>query len=175
MTDGAGTRDLPLFFFGTLMDVDVLAQILARSVDPGELVSAVLPRHRRCAVRDRVYPVIRPAVGGGGVEGVLFAPRSAEERARIDHFEVGEYESRPRRVIVGRRTTNALVYVDLEGTFEPLSTPWSFADWRRDHKADYLRACQCWMADYRGATVSVPARPWRAAWSGRRLGPSRAG
>ncbi|MFW5680731.1 MAG: gamma-glutamylcyclotransferase family protein [Pseudomonadota bacterium] len=158
---------LPFFFFGTLMDADVLGRVVARPVVESELAPAMLWGHRRYAVRGAVYPVIRQE-RASHVPGVLFQPRSMDERLRIDHFEAGEYEARPRRVQAGARLTNALVYLDLEGVFELATAPWSFERWQAAEKPAYLARCDSWMADY------VPPRSGLSRPAGSSLG-GRAG
>ncbi len=138
---------LPYFFFGTLMDGDVLARVLARPVAPTELTPALLWGHRRHAVLGTVYPMLRPDPSGH-VAGVVFHPAQAEERARIDHFEADEYVAAPHRVQIGTRLGTALVYVGLDGVLRPAAAGWCLATWRASHKADYLRRCDGWMADY---------------------------
>ena len=73
---------MALFFYGTLMDVDVVAKVLARPFAERELVPAFLRGWRRLAVRNASYPVILPDPASR-VEGRLLArpasvPRSAE-------------------------------------------------------------------------------------------------
>ncbi len=152
---------LPFFFFGTLMDADVLARVLQRPIaGAAELAPALLWGYRRLAVANAVYPVLRPD-RASHVGGVLFQPRDADERARIDHFEADEYVARPHAVQAGARLAAALVYLDEAGVFAPLGEPWSLATWQERHKASYLARCEVWMADYvpPERPLSAPADP----------------
>lgn len=146
---GGGTR-LPLFFFGTLMDGDVLARVLDRHVQDPELAPALLWGYRRHAVVGAPYPVIRPDADRH-VRGVLFRPRSDDERGRIAHFESEEYEARRVRVQVGTRLAEALAYRDIDGVFELSDEAWCLERFGRVDKPGYLAACGGWMADYAGA------------------------
>ncbi|MEO1091330.1 MAG: gamma-glutamylcyclotransferase family protein [Pseudomonadota bacterium] len=141
------TVGLPYFFFGTLLDADVLSIVLGRPIEPSEYHTAVLRDHQRLAVADVVYPVLR-AAPGQDVPGALFSCRSLEEQRRIDHFESGEYETS--KVWVRRRTclVEALVHTDFDGVFQLLHAPWSLADWQIAHKRRYLQLCHGWMSDY---------------------------
>lgn len=141
----------PLFFFGTLMDVDVLARVLGRPVDGRELEPAMLWGFRRHRVRHAPYPVIRRH-GDGYVQGCLFRPASTDERCRVDHFESGEYAADTVQVQAGPRMIDALCYLDLEGVFEIAAADWSLSEFRRADKAAYLADCERWMATYAALT-----------------------
>ena len=50
----------PLFFFGTLMDLDVLTYLLERPVDLDDLCPAAITGFRRVRVLGAGYPVLTP-------------------------------------------------------------------------------------------------------------------
>jgi len=145
------TPTLPMFFFGTLMDRDVLGRVLARAVATHELVDAWLWGYRRHAARNAPYPVLRRHAECH-VRGWLFQPRSTDERARIDHFEAGEYAPQLLRVQHGTRMMPALCYLDLDDVFDVGDEDWSLHRFQVAHKAQYLRACDHWMASYAALT-----------------------
>src|SRR3954451_21868760 len=60
----------PLFFFGALMDLDVLAYLLERPVDLDDLQPATIAGFRRVRAAGASYPVLVPEAGGK-VEGRL--------------------------------------------------------------------------------------------------------
>ncbi len=138
---------LPFFFFGTLMDVDVLSRVVARKVAPAELAEGWLWGYRRHAARNAPYPVLRPHAACH-VRGWLFQPRNPDERARVDHFESEEYEPAVMRVQYGTRMVAALCYVDLADVFDVLDEDWSLHHFQTVEKPTYLEACDRWMADY---------------------------
>ena len=138
---------VPFFFFGTLMDIDVLARVVGRRVRPSEFEPALLWGQRRHQVRNAPYPVLRPH-RDSHVRGVLFQPRSWDERLRVDHFESGEYEADILRVQAGTRMVDALCYLDLADVFEVEPQDWSLHHFRAVVKPDYLAQCDAWMADY---------------------------
>ena len=89
----------PLFFFGTLTDLDVLAYVLERPIDLDDLVA----RHPR-----RAIAVCRPRASAtrcscadpcGAVEGRLLRRATRRDIARINHFESGEYRAELHAVV----------------------------------------------------------------------------
>jgi gamma-glutamylcyclotransferase (GGCT)/AIG2-like uncharacterized protein YtfP len=138
----------PLFFFGTLMDLDVLAYLLERPIDVDDLQPASLAGFRRVRAAGASYPVLVPQEGGA-VEGRLLRRASAADIARINHYESGEYlaELRHVRAADGREVA-AWLYLGLDH-LSPSGEPWSLAGWQRRHKAGFFAACDGWMADFR--------------------------
>jgi hypothetical protein len=136
------------FFFGTLMDRDVLEQALGRVVPDSEIVPARLYGWRRVRTARAPYPTLMRAPGGE-VEGILLRRVSRRDEARIRHFEDEEYAERWLTVhVAGESPVSARVFFacpDLGVT----ERPWSLEDWQRAHKADYLEACRAWMEEFR--------------------------
>ena len=147
MAEPLSTPGLPFFFFGTLMDQDVLSRVVARPVDDAELGAAWLWGYRRHAARNAPYPVLRPHPACH-VKGHLFQPRSADERARVDHFEADEYAPELLRVQHGTRMVTVNCYLDLDDVFDVVDEDWSLHWFQSVEKPRYLRACDGWMADY---------------------------
>lgn len=134
------------FFFGTLMDRDVLTQVLDRPVADVELRAARLPGYRRVATAKEAYPMLVPDAAGA-VEGVLLRRPSARDEVRIRHFEEDEFADR--RVTVelldGRRIP-ARAFFAVED-LEAAPHGWDFGTWARNDKARYLQRCRDWMHD----------------------------
>jgi hypothetical protein len=147
MAEPASTPGLPFFFFGTLMDIDVLSRVIARPVVRAELDEALLWGYRRHAARNAPYPVLRPH-RARHVKGWLFQPQSLDERARIDHFEAEEYVPAIRRVQQGTRMVAVNCYLDLDDAFDVVDEDWSLHWFQQVEKPRYLGACDGWMADY---------------------------
>lgn len=134
------------FFFGTLMDRDVLATVLDRPVASGELSEARLHGYRRVRAANVSYPVLTSAPGSV-VRGTLFRPRSIRDDVRIRHFEDEEYVER--WVIArlpGRRRLPARVFFALE-VMGSTNQAWNLAEWAPEHKAAFLEQCREWMRD----------------------------
>jgi hypothetical protein len=143
------------FFFGTLMDRDVLATVLDRPIAREEMASAWLHDHRRVRAAQASYPLLVPSPGVV-VSGMVFRPRHAGDDVRIRHFEGEEYAARWLNVHLacGRRRA-ARVFFGVEA-LQPTEEPWDLAAWTRAHKAAFLEQCREWMCDC-PACGSAPA------------------
>jgi hypothetical protein len=137
----------PLFFFGTLMDLDVLAYVLARPVDVADLVPAVIAGFRRVGARAGSYPLLVPSPGGI-LQGSLLRRASRRDIARINHYESGEYRAELHAVADGQGQERAAwVYLGLHH-LEATGEGWDLAAWQRRHKSAFFAACDGWMADF---------------------------
>ncbi len=136
----------PIFFFGTLMDRDVLAHLLGRPVAAGELRPVVLHGFRRVAARNASYPVLLPDPEGR-VEGVLFLA-GAEDVRRINHYECDEYRAELHhvRTAAGEKVA-AWLFLGRETVMEAGDRPWDLATWVRRHKAAFFARIDEWMED----------------------------
>lgn len=129
---------LPLFFFGTLMDAEVLGLVIGRRVGEGDLEPARLAGFRRVQAMGASYPVLVPDPAGL-VEGRLFRGATAAERARLDAYEGEAYRLGPVTVEdAAGRTVGALAYLAVPGRIAPSPEPWELGDWQARHKAAYL-------------------------------------
>ncbi len=137
----------PLFFFGTLMDRDVLTYVLGRPVDVEDLAIATLDGFRRVQVLGRSYPMLVPGPAGC-VQGRLFLRATARDIRRINHFESGEYHADRRFVRDAAGADHwAWLYVAQEGALVPSEAPWTLEVWTERHKAGFFADCDGWMAD----------------------------
>jgi hypothetical protein len=151
----------PVFFFGTLTDLDVLAHVLGRPLDLDDLEPATLDGHRRVRARDASYPLLIAApFGAAAVPGLLLRRASRRDIARVNHFESGEYraELRPVRALRDGTTRRAWLYVALEG-LAPTDEAWDLEAWRALHKRDFFAACDGWMADCPSLADALDPRP----------------
>jgi hypothetical protein len=139
----------PLFFFGTLMDLDILTYVLRRPLAMDALEPATLAGFRRVCAREASYPVlISDALGA--VEGVLLHAPTPRDIERINHFESGEYRAELHEVHgVGGRRMEAWLFAALEEELSATDQPWDLASWVGDHKAEFFARCDVWMADCR--------------------------
>jgi hypothetical protein len=137
---------LPFFFFGTLMDRDVLEIVLGRRVGENELAPARLTGYRRVRTAMQPYPMLRPD-RDGVVEGMLLTEPSARDEARILHFEDEEYVAR--RTTVRSASDQALQARVFYALAEMGATeePWDPDNWASRHKSAFLRQCHEWMRD----------------------------
>src|SRR4030095_11556766 len=87
------------FFYGTLLDHDVMALVIGRRLPPSAFVPALLKGH----VRRRAKGVGHPVVGrdrGGEVEGVVVGGLSKRDVERLSAFEGPRYRIAPLKVTV---------------------------------------------------------------------------
>ncbi len=136
------------FFYGTLMDKDVLARVVGRPVPPARMEAAVVEGYRRLYVAGAWYPMLVPAPGGR-VEGRLVSAIDARAAARIAQFESDAYALEALPVRAARRgAVRALTFMARPGVVAA-SEEWDLASWRRCHKRTYLRLVGDWMAGSR--------------------------
>ena len=132
------------FFFGTLMDPDVLQLVLGRKVSDADLASARLHGWRRVRTAREPYPtLVRDP--SGVVEGICLLRAGRGDERRIRHFENEEYAERWMTVQAERGgPVRARVFFAAPelGTTEEL---WTLEGWRRAHKSVYLEECRAWM------------------------------
>ncbi|KAF2403046.1 hypothetical protein EJ06DRAFT_528011 [Trichodelitschia bisporula] len=110
------------FFYGTLMDPDVLHRVchgprLPNSTTSNTLTTrpALLPAHRRRRVRHADYPAVTPNPDST-VCGTLVVGLTDGDMWRLDLFEGGEYSRRPVKVrpIISGDMDNPWAEADLE-------------------------------------------------------------
>jgi hypothetical protein len=172
--EAASRTVMTYFFFGTLMDLDVLATVLDRPLAGGELSQAWLRGYRRVRAATASYPVLVPAAGLL-VGGVLFHPRSDRDEVRIRHFEDEEYiDLWLMAQLPGGRRLPARVFFSLEA-LGGTDHPWNLGEWAHEHKAAFLEQCREWMRDCPecepDATVDLGLEAKVAGW--RRGPPNR--
>ena len=137
----------PLFFFGTLMDLDVLTYLLERPVDVADLRPATIQGFRRARAAGASYPVLVPEPGSQ-VDGRLLRRATARDIARINHYESGEYRAELRHVVTeDGAETAAWLYLALEH-LAAADAHWSLTEWQAEHKAAFFAACDGWMSDF---------------------------
>lgn len=138
---------MAFFFFGTLMDRDVLEQVLDRKVSDRDVAAARLHGYRRVRAAHEPYPVLVPDPAADPVPGLLLLRASVRDEVRISHFEEDEYVEHWVTVELDAggvvRARAFFAAADLGATDQP----WDPAAWAREHKARYLDLCREWMRD----------------------------
>ena len=81
------------FFYGTLIDPEILQAVLQRSVDPIRREKAVLKGYRRVYRRGTSYPVIL-ADTSAQVEGIVVSALTTRDIMLLTMYEGEEYEIR---------------------------------------------------------------------------------
>ncbi|HEX2477772.1 MAG TPA: gamma-glutamylcyclotransferase family protein [Geminicoccaceae bacterium] len=134
------------FFFGTLMDRDVLAMVLDRPLARAETIPAWLHDYRRVRALTVSYPLLVPAPGVV-VAGVVFRPKDDRDDVRIRHFEGEEYAARWLNVRPARGRRRAARVFFAAAALQASEEPWDLAAWTSAHKAAFLEQCREWMCD----------------------------
>jgi gamma-glutamylcyclotransferase (GGCT)/AIG2-like uncharacterized protein YtfP len=135
------------FFYGTLMDLDVLARVLGRRMLGVALEPATVTGYRRVYARGAWYPVLVPQPGGI-VEGRLLRGVNATDARRLARFEGEQYGlCRLDVVTVRRGRIRAWAFLPRPELAVIGGEPWTFDDWRRRFKPRYLTRVEGWMAE----------------------------
>lgn len=130
----------PYFFFGTLMDVELLARVAGEPVESGQIVPAEIAGFRRTGVKGRSYPILvkRP---GGRVAGILVFGLSLRAGKRLDTYEGINYALKPVTVRAGRWSIAARYYtfVGAKSGLRSDGRLWVLERWRRRWKRRAMR------------------------------------
>lgn len=130
----------PHFFFGTLMDVELLARVAGEPVAEHQIVPAEIAGFRRTGVVGRSYPILveRP---GGRVAGILVFGLSRRARKRLDIYEGKNYRLTPVNVTAGRWSVAAQYYafVGAQSGLRSDRLDWRLDRWRRRWKRRAMR------------------------------------
>jgi Gamma-glutamyl cyclotransferase, AIG2-like len=127
------------FFYGTLMDPDLLSGVLGRRIAPSALISALLRGYRRSAVRGANYPVV-VRDEGAWVEGMVLSGVTIAERDHLVRYEgenyvlacaLAEFPERPPEPV--------LFFEPRPGAVAATGEPWSLARWRLRDKSSAMK------------------------------------
>lgn len=144
----------PLFVFGTLLDAEVLGEVLGESRAAGEAKlqgrtspvrtrSAHLAGYSAVVLTGQHYPVLRQSPGDR-VPGQLLDGLTREHWRRLVWFEGSQYDVDHCRIDVGTTTIDARVFASENRTLTT-DAPWRLDHWQKTHKADYLVRARLWM------------------------------
>ncbi len=126
------------FFYGSLMDVDILSAVAGERIPPARLISARLVGYERLSARHDVFPIIVEDPGAN-IEGVLVIGLSSTAVRRLARYEGSGYVAAKRRVISAKGPCDAYVFISIRPG-RSSGKPWDFESWRRRHKRRLLRA-----------------------------------
>lgn len=148
---------LPYFFFGTLMDPDVLAIVLARAPGPFS-ATAVLPGYARVRVAGETYPALVSAPDGR-VEGLLLRDYSDEDDRRIRFFEDFDFAIE-RAVVETDAGPETAYFCGAIRNITATDAPWRYEDWVRKDKVRFIRAAEIYMAAFGRLDGEAADRLW---------------
>lgn len=148
---------LPYFFFGTLMDPDVLERVLGRA--PGPLsTSAVLHDYARVRVDREPYPALVTAPGRR-VDGLLLHDYSEEDDRRIRYFEDFDFAIE-QTVVETRAGREAAHFCGAVSNITPTDEPWCYEEWVRTEKDRFLKVTDIYMTGYGKLDAESADRLW---------------
>jgi hypothetical protein len=125
------------FFYGTLMDLDVLRRVLGRPV-AAALKPAVLGGWRRSAIHGASYPIV-VRDKAGRVDGLSLDGVSKPEADRLSAYEGPRYDLvRAFADFPGLGRRAVFFYQPRPGVFRPTEAAWSLSQWQATHKAKFL-------------------------------------
>jgi hypothetical protein len=158
-----------LFFFGSLMDLELLALVTERPAESFRAETAVLHGFERRRAVGESFPVIVPHPGGR-VEGVVVEQLTESDIERIQFFEGADYALHPFAVeLVGARV-EAHVYLPT-AQLEAEAEGWDFGAWLETERAYCFALAEEMMSYYgRLETAEIDALwPQMKARAQRRL------
>ncbi|MCC7016948.1 MAG: gamma-glutamylcyclotransferase [Rhodospirillales bacterium] len=126
------------FFYGSLMDVDILSAVAGERIPPARLIAARLSGYERLRARHGVFPLIVEDLGAE-VEGVLVTGLSSTAVRRLTRYEGRGYMAAKRPVTTADGSCQAYVFIPVRPG-RTSGKPWDFETWRRRHKRRLLRA-----------------------------------
>lgn len=125
------------FFYGTLLDRDVMALVLGRRLPPQAFVAASLPGHARWRVKGASYPiVVRDPCGE--VPGAVVGGLSARDVARLTAYEGPGYRVVSLRVRAAGTMTTVSVFEPVRSRLQPSGDLWDLALWQRRAKRAFV-------------------------------------
>ncbi len=128
------------FFYGSLMDADVLSAVAGERIPPSRLIPARLPGYERLGASIGVFPIIVADAGAvEGVEGVLVEGITPEAVRRLARYEGPAYVATKRPVTTAKGSTQAYVFIPLRPG-RSSGRAWDFEAWCRRYKRRLLRA-----------------------------------
>jgi len=150
-----------MFFYGSLLDLDVLELVVERAVQAVELIPARIDDYQRVRLLHDSYPMLAPAPGQC-VHGAVFELLSAREFERIRFFEADEYQFSPCRVQLADRRWQEVLFCAEAAMPGGALGEWRLADWQRRHKPRYLEQARSFMSAF---GLMSPAEA-ESLWSG---------
>jgi len=132
------------FFYGSLLDHDIMALVLGRRLPPTAFVPASLSGHSRWRAKGASYPVVVEDPRGE-VPGVIVGGLSARDVSYLSSYEGPGYRIVPLKVRSGGRLVTVSVYEPVvesgKGYRDPRLQPsrelWSLVTWQRRHKRPF--------------------------------------
>lgn len=127
--------DTRFFFYGTLLDRDLLAAVIGRAVPEDALVPASIAGFRRVRAMGKTYPILIRGLAQDRVNGIIASGFSRAEIDRLIAYEGEGYVLTTLPALLGDGgTTTVQVFLPLAGGLEASNEPWDLATWQREDK-----------------------------------------
>src|SRR6266508_3835081 len=125
------------FFYGTLLDHDVMALVIGRRLPPSAFVPAILPGHSRRRAKGMTYPVVvrDPA---DEVRGAVVGGLTSRDVARLAAYEGPGYRIARLKVRIAGDLATVSVFEPLALRLQPSPSPWHYALWKSRHKRPFV-------------------------------------
>lgn len=125
------------FFYGTLMDPEIVRAVIGRPLSGLSPRIAHLEGFKRVYVAAATYPAL-VAESGSSIEGIVVSRISPIEISRITRYEGADYESRLTTVLASDgQSVEARVFFP-KAAVKTTNRPWRLDDWRRRDKKRFL-------------------------------------
>lgn len=148
----------PIFFFGSLRDLDLLQIVMGREVAEASAPPARAFGYSTRRLADESYPIL-VETANGEVEGRLLMDCAPADLARLEYFEEAEYGLAEIQVTTADGPVGAQ-YFAATGKAMETDLSWSFDDWRRRDRAVALLAAREYMDHYGRVPVEDIDRIW---------------
>jgi hypothetical protein len=125
------------FFYGSLLDHDVMALVIGRRLPPSAFVPASLKGHVRRRAKGVSYPILQRDPGGE-VEGVVVGGLTKRDVERLSAYEGPRYRIAQLKVTIGGELRTVSVFVPKEASFQPVDGAWNLALWRGRYKRPFV-------------------------------------
>ncbi len=132
------------FFYGTLMDDDVLVRVVGTAVRALTSMPAWIDDYERRYVAGATYPVLisRP---GERVDGRLLRGLDRRQEARLARYEADFYDLKEVSISTADgQSGSAMTFLPRSG-IRPSPRVWQFDDWQRRHKRTFMRRIDRWI------------------------------
>ena len=126
-----------LFFYGTLLDVEVRTAVLAHPTKDVDTIPATLNGYQAFYVAEKSYPGLLQK-DGGQVSGLAFKNLSDSDINKLIVFEGQDYSLDPVSIITDDdEVISARVFIP-GPAIQLSSKPWTLTEWAPLHKATFL-------------------------------------
>ena len=141
-----------LFFFGSLMDLELLALVIGRSVDGLSAAAAILHGFERRRAVGESFPIIVPHPGGR-VDGLMVEGLTEADLDRIQFFEGSDYALHPFTVECAGQRIDVHVFLPT-ARLEPEAAAWDFGTWGETERAMCFALAEELMSHYGGSSIA---------------------